>query len=172
MSGVGKSSLVRELRRRGYNAYDADDDGYTEPGADGAWRWRTRDVTELLASCADATLFFAGCSDEQAQFQWDLKVLLTAPEEVIVERLATRTTNRYGKGVAERRRVLADLRVVEPLLRSSADVVIDTTQPLARVVDEVLAVSARPRRPWGRPSNQSTGYVEQPDRTGPRPGPT
>ena len=35
MSGSGKSTLVQELRRRGYAAYDADDDGFSEPRASG-----------------------------------------------------------------------------------------------------------------------------------------
>ena len=35
MSGVGKSTLVRELRRRTFTAYDADDDGFSEPRGDG-----------------------------------------------------------------------------------------------------------------------------------------
>jgi shikimate kinase len=138
MSGTGKSSVVRELRRRGFNAYDADDDGYTEPDADGVWRWRTREVAELLAGSDDDVLFFAGCSDEQAQFHWDLEVLLTAPEGVILARLASRTTNPFGKSEADRARVLADLRDFEPLLRRSADFVIETTEPLARVTDRVL----------------------------------
>jgi dephospho-CoA kinase len=147
MSGVGKSSVVLELRRRGFRAYDADDDGYTEPGADGVWRWRRPAVAQLLADCGEDALFFAGCSEEQTQFYWDLTVLLTAPKEVILERLATGTTNRYGKSVEERERVLADLRDVEPLLRMSADVVIETTDHVARVTDRVLALAATPRRP-------------------------
>ncbi len=138
MSGTGKSSVVRELRRRGFVAYDADDDGYSEPDADGVWRWRTGKVSELLAGSGDKRLFFAGCADEQTRFRWDLKILLMAPERVIVERLASRSTNSYGRSVEERERVLADLRDVEPLLRRSADVVIETTQPLADVADSVL----------------------------------
>ena len=80
---------------------------------------------------------FAGCSDEQTQFDWDLKVILTAPQEVIAQRLITRATNRYGRSERDRAQVLAD----RPLLRRGADVVIDTTQPLARVADTVLAAS-------------------------------
>jgi dephospho-CoA kinase len=148
MSGTGKSSVVCELRRRRFRAYDADDDGYAEPDAGGVWRWRTSEVSELLASSGDDPLFFAGCSEEQMQFQWDLKVLLTAPEAVILERLAARTTNPYGKRVDERERVLADLRDVEPLLRRSADVVIETTEPVARVTDRVL-LAASHARPGG-----------------------
>ena len=48
MSGVGKSSLVHELRRRGFRAFDADDDGFSEPRADGRWGWRAEAVAELL----------------------------------------------------------------------------------------------------------------------------
>ena len=142
MSGTGKSSLVRELRRRGFSAHDADDDGFAEPDAAGAWHWRTDKVAELFASSGEDPLFFAGCSDEQAQFQWDLYVLLTAPEEVIVERLETRTTNAFGKSAEERERVLADLRDIEPMLRRSADVVIDTNKALADVTEALLAVLA------------------------------
>jgi serine kinase of HPr protein (carbohydrate metabolism regulator) len=57
MSGVGKSSLVRELRRRGHLAYDADDDGFSEPRADD--RQVLADVAEvepLLRGSADLVL--------------------------------------------------------------------------------------------------------------------
>ncbi len=93
MSATGKSSVVGELRRRGYAAYDADDDGFTEADGDGVWRWRTEAVARLFAREAADPVFFAGCCDEQKQFQWDLKVLLTAPERVIVERLRRREGN-------------------------------------------------------------------------------
>jgi shikimate kinase len=144
MSGTGKSSIVRELRRRGFEAYDADDDGFAEPDEGGIWRWDAPRVSALLDRAGDGLLFFAGCSEEQVEFRWDLKVLLTAPEAVILERLADRSTNSYGKSAEERARVLADLREVEPLLRASADLVIETTEPLGRVVERVLAAAAPP----------------------------
>jgi RNase adaptor protein for sRNA GlmZ degradation len=139
MSGTGKSTLVRELRRRGHTAYDADDDGYSEPRADGRWGWRADLVADLLARDHDGLLFFAGCSEEQADLPFDYRVLLTAPRPVLVERLRTRTANTYGRGPAELANVLADLEEVEPLLRRSADLVLDTTQPPADLADRVLA---------------------------------
>ncbi len=39
--------------------------------------------------------------------------------------------------------MLADLRETEPLLRRSADVVIDATQPLSRVADLVVESLAK-----------------------------
>jgi dephospho-CoA kinase len=145
MSGTGKSTVVKELCRRGYTAYDADDGGYSEPATGGAWRWRVEAVATLLATSDHGVLFFAGCSEEQTQFKWDRRVLLRAPESVIIARLRERTTNTFGKAAGEERKVLNDLREFEPLLRRSADAVIDSSQPLSLVVDELLvAVLGRP----------------------------
>ena len=137
MSGTGKSTLVRGLRRRGYAAHDADD-GFAEPRADGRWGWRADLIAELLARAPDRLLFFAGCSEEQAELPFDYRVLLTAPRPVLVERLRTRTTNAYGRDPDELARVLADLVEVEPLLRRSADLVLTTTAPTAEIADVLL----------------------------------
>ena len=138
MSGTGKSALVAELRRRGCEAYDADDHGFSEPREDGRWGWRTDRVAELLESHTDGLLFFAGCSEEQADLPFDRRVLLTAPREVIAERLRTRTTNPYGGIDTELAQVLADLDEIEPLLRRSADLVLTTTEPVPDLADQVL----------------------------------
>lgn len=138
VSGTGKSSLVKELRRRDYVAYDADDDGFSQPRPDGSWGWRLSLVRSLFDQHDDWFLFFAGCSDEQTQLGFDLKVLLTAPVEVILERLRTRTTNSFGKAQPERDRVLADMDWVLPLLRTSADIIVDTTKPVSEVADAVI----------------------------------
>ena len=140
MSGSGKSTLVQELRRRGHAAYDADEDGFSEPRADGRWGWRADAVASLLAEVPDGDLlFFAGCSEEQIEMPFDYRVVLTVPEDEILARLRTRTSNAYGRQPAERGRVLADLAHVEPLLRRSADLVLSTTAPVAEVADRLLA---------------------------------
>ena len=138
MSGVGKSSLVQELRRRGQLAFDADDDGFSAPRADGRWGWQVERVAELLGREIAGPLFFAGCSEEQASLPFDYRILLTAPEAVLVERLSTRTTNSYGASAEQRSQVLADLAEIEPLLRRSADLVIATTARPSQVADAVL----------------------------------
>ena len=153
MSGAGKSTLVRELRRRRHAAYDADDDGFSEPRADGRWGWRADLVADLLARHADRLLFFAGCSEEQAVLPFDRRVLLTAPRLVLIERLRTRTANGYGRGDAELAQVLADLDVVEPMLRRSADLVVSTTAPPPQLADSLLAsLAAAERASTGRGS--------------------
>jgi dephospho-CoA kinase len=138
MSGSGKSTLVDELRRRGHVAYDADDDGFSEPRADGRWGWRADRVADLLARHGVGLLFFAGCSEEQRTLPFDYRVLLTVPRPVLVERLRRRTTNPYGRGDAELAQVLADLAEIEPLLRRSADVVLTTTASPTQLADTLL----------------------------------
>lgn len=56
--------------------------------------------------------------------------------------LSTRTTDGYGRGGAELAQVLIDLEGVEPLLRRSADLVLDGTVPVEGLADAVLVRSA------------------------------
>jgi shikimate kinase len=144
MSGTGKSALVHELRRRGHVAYDADEDGFSEPRAGGRWGWRAEKVAELLAGAPDGLLFFAGCSEEQGALPFDYRVLLTAPTPVLVHRLRTRSGNPYGRDDAELSQMLADREEVEPLLRRSADLVLATTTPPPHIADQLLERIAAP----------------------------
>jgi dephospho-CoA kinase len=143
MSGTGKSTVVAALRGRRQVAYDVDDGLSDFDPSDARWHWRTSEVRRLLEAADGSRIYLAGCSEEQTMFRWDAVILLTAPEAVMLERLRTRPGNTYGRSGCEQAQVLADLADVEPLLRRSADLVIDTTQPLASVVDQVLAVEAR-----------------------------
>jgi hypothetical protein len=58
--------------------------------------------------------------------------LLTTPAAVIVERLANRTTNPYGKHPDEVARTLYLQQTVEALLRRGAGLEVDTTAPWTR----------------------------------------
>ena len=135
MSGTGKTSVIRALAARGYKAIDTDD-GWSQPLPDGRQRWRVDAIAELLAAEDASVLFVAGCEENQVQFhpEFDHIILLSAPLETLLERLAGRTSNPYGKAPRELRRVLADLRDVEPLLRQVADHEVNTTMPLDDVV--------------------------------------
>lgn len=148
MSGTGKSSIIQELAARGYKAIDTDN-GWCEPLPNGLQRWREDAIGQLLATEDADLLFVAGCEENQARFHpcFDQIILLSAPAEVLAERLAARSNNAFGKSPGELKRVLDDLRLVEPLLRQAADHEIRTTKPLGDVVTEVL------RPPWpGRPT--------------------
>ena len=142
MSGTGKSSIIEPLAARGYKAVDTDD-GWCEPLPDGRQRWREDAIEQLLAVEDAEVLFVAGCEENQVRFhsRFDVIILLSAPAEVLAERLVSRTGNPYGKRTDEFRRVFDDLRVVEPLLRKAADHEIRTTMPLSDVVTAVLRMT-------------------------------
>ena len=139
MSGTGKSSVIRALAARGDKAVDTDD-GWSESLPDGRQRWREDAIRALLATEDADVLFIAGCEENQAQFhpQFDHIILLSAPPVTLVERLARRSSNSYGKTPEELRRVLHDLKTVEPVLRRAADHEVRTTMPLTEVVSTVL----------------------------------
>ncbi len=68
----------------------------------------------------------------------------------MLHRLATRAGNTFGQSSAQRAQVLADLANVEPVLRRSAHVIIETTLPLADVVDLILQCGERDVGPHRR----------------------
>lgn len=131
--------MVRELLARGYKAVDTDD-GWSEPQPDGRQMWREDAIQALLATEDAKVLFVAGCEENQATFhpQFDQIILLSAPIDTLVQRLAMRTTNSYGKNPEELRRFLDDLETVEPLLRRVASHEVRTTMPLHEVVSTIL----------------------------------
>ena len=148
MSGTGKSSALAELARRGHRAVDFDSTEWSEwfP-ADDEWRFREDRVARLLDGAGRDALFVCGTQSNQGVFydRFDAVVLLSAPEDVLLRRIAERTTNDFGRTAAERRRILADLRAVEPLLRATCTHEIDARRPLAEVVSELEAIAAATR---------------------------
>ena len=98
-------------------------------------------IARLLSTEDADVLFVSGAARNQTKFypEFDHIVLLTASIPVIVERLASRTNNPYGKGPAEVGEVLALKQTVEPALRRAADLEIDTGVPLGEVVEQILA---------------------------------
>jgi|SRR5918911_173624 adenylate kinase family enzyme len=143
MSGTGKSTALVELEKRGYRVVDTDSREWSEwvPGAD-EWLWREDRMAELLAEDGEAPLFVSGCLSNQVKFydRFDAIVLLSAPAEVILERVERRTTNDYGKTARERELILTHLETVEPRLRATATHELDAGRPTADVVADLVAI--------------------------------
>jgi dephospho-CoA kinase len=154
MSGTGKSKVIGELAARGYKAVDADCDEFSQwvefigdsgilgspVEVDRDWVWREDRIQDLLSTEDTDVLFLSGCAENMRKFlpQFDHVVLLSAPADVIVERLGTRTNNLYGKHPDEIARVLGLVERVEPLLRRAAGHEIDTSACLEDVVATLL----------------------------------
>jgi dephospho-CoA kinase len=140
MSGTGKSTVIALLAARGFKAVDLDAPGWSQHGPDGDWVWCEDRVRDLLLVEDTAILFFSGCAENQVGFhpRFDQIILLSTPADVLIERLAKRTNNSYGKHPDELAEVLGYLETVEPRLRRIAGQEIDTSAPLDEVVATVL----------------------------------
>jgi broad-specificity NMP kinase len=144
MSGTGKSTALAELEKRGFRVVDTDHPPWNEwSEADGGYVWHEDLIADLLAGDDDNnTLYVSGTVSNQGRFyaRFDAVVLLSAPAEVLLRRIETRTTNDYGKATEERELILQHLAEVEPLLRTTCTHEIDATQPLSDVVAQLVAI--------------------------------
>ena len=158
MSGTGKSTALAELARRGHRVVDTDYGDWCAdvPHPERGWEqlWREDRMQALLAEPMDGAVFVSGCVANQVKFypRFDAIVLLSVPEDALLDRVAHRRTNDYGKTDAERALILSDLRAVEPLLRAEATAEIDTRRSVAEVADRLESIagvsgSPTPRAP-------------------------
>lgn len=133
MSGAGKTTLLDELRSRGHLTVDTDYDGWELPGA----VWDGPRMAALLA--AHDTIAVSGTVRNQGSFydRFEHVVLLSAPLEVLLSRVAIRTNNPYGTTDAQRAEIAVYVETVEPLLRRGATLELDSRRAPRELADEV-----------------------------------
>lgn len=136
MSGTGKSTLLHVLAERGHLTVDTDYDGWTLD--DG--RWDATRMSKLLDREPDVVV--AGTVDNQGDFydRFDHVVLLSAPLDVLIQRVSSRTTNSYGQTADEQAEIAQYVQTVEPLLRRTATTELDgqaSVSELAAAVEEL-----------------------------------
>ena len=156
--GAGKSTVCEALQGRGYEAYDADTDGFrywrrrdtqerveAPPGPlPPGWHFDhdmpiERSAVEALARRATGTVFLCGVVGNEDEV-WDLfsKVIcLVIDDDTLRHRLATRD-HTYGKDPEIAAQVISWNPHSEPKYRSLGATIVDATQPLEQVVDAVV----------------------------------
>ena len=145
MSGTGKSAALAELRKYGFEVVDTDEAGWAEwSDEEGGYVWREQGMLELLRRDRDVPLYVSGTVSNQGQFYayFDAIVLLSAPSDVLLARIGSRTTNDYGKTPEDRDLILTHVAEVEPLLRATCTHEIDAGRPLEDVVGELVGLAA------------------------------
>ena len=163
VSGTGKTSVAEELQRRGYHVLHGDrelkyrgdpktGEPINEPVFESAWDkavwqqkhllWDIHKVKSVIADHSKAISFFCGGSRNFSKFihLFDaVFVLEVAALDTLYRRLderVARDPTDWG-GKPEEKALLARLhRTKEDI--PSGGIVIDATQPLASVVDEIL----------------------------------
>ncbi len=133
MSGAGKSTLLDELSQRGHLTIDTDYDGWELPGA----VWDEARMSEFLRVHDDVVV--SGTVENQGTFydRFDQIIVLSAPVEVLIERVRTRRNNPYGHSAEQQAEIRQYVRDVEPLLRQAATVELDGRLPVKELADAV-----------------------------------
>lgn len=151
VSGTGKTSVCHELRRRGYAALNSDRDlrQHTDPttgeplgtfaspeARHASNQWDVEKVRRLAANQDDDVTFFCGGSRNLNEFidVFDKIFILDVDVDTLNQRLDSRPDD-WGKRKDERELILRLHATKEDL---PSGIIIDATQPLARVVDEIL----------------------------------
>lgn len=143
MSGTGKSTVLDELSCRRHKVVDTDYDGWSKYDEDSGQLWQEERIDSLLSEHTEGALFVSGTVSNQGKFypKFDAVVLLSAPLDVILERITSRTTNNYGKTPEQWKEIVHNTYTVEPLLRDGADFEIDTRKSLNQVVNELEQIA-------------------------------
>jgi shikimate kinase len=81
----------------------------------------------------------SGTVSDQRRFydRFDRILLLSAPADVLLERVRNRNNNPYGQTAHQQAEILGYLQTVEPLLRVAATVELDGRLPPAELADLV-----------------------------------
>lgn len=154
VSGAGKTSVYRELRRRGYHAINGDRElAYQGDPMSGEPRegvaglavhehhiWHVDEVKSLVADHRNSMTFFCGGSRNFPDFidLFDEVFVLTIDHSTLLRRLDERSADEWGGRGRQ-----AERELIERLHCTAADVPstgvnIDATLSLSAVVDEIL----------------------------------
>jgi dephospho-CoA kinase len=158
LAGTGKTTVINELVRRGYNAYSTEELGLNQhldtlsskvvkrpaPPMDYTRYkniWNLPKIKRLLTN--DDLVFIADLNSAQDDYYrlFDKVIVLTIDKETQKDRLLTRNTNPhdYGKHPEDLKRILNVHDSEQAKLTSIQNsVAIDSTQPLQIVIDRVL----------------------------------
>jgi hypothetical protein len=161
VSGAGKSTVRAELERRGFAAFDTDEDeiaqwrhkvtgsitpllaeAHRTPEflATNDWRAEPERVRQLADESVGRTVFLCGSvgNEEEVWSFFDIVFALSIDSVTLQHRLATRTDHDFGTKPHELELILAWRKVIDDHYLSRGAILIDATPPPDLVVDEIL----------------------------------
>jgi dephospho-CoA kinase len=163
-AGVGKTTVCRELQKRGYEAHDIDKNGITawydkitsqkakQPrGIQGrskewfeknAFKMVPERIQEFSSSAKTKQMFLCGQSihDHEIWHLFDKIIYLSVDEKTLKHRLATRKSTDFGKTSAELKHILAVHTSFEEKHKKHGAAILDATEPLGMIVDKIARI--------------------------------
>lgn len=151
VSCTGKTTVCRELQRRGYQAVNGDTElayqGDPETGEPTNTAlhenhlWNVDKVRAIVTDQGEPVTFLCGGSRNSSKFidLLDGIFVLEVDVDTLIRRLDERTEDDWGAGVPDREFSLRLHRTQEDV--PPGGIAIDATAPLAQVVDEILRLS-------------------------------
>ncbi|MFI1510580.1 hypothetical protein [Streptomyces sp. NPDC020597] len=165
-SGAGKSTVCAALRERGHVALDADEDGFSRwidraegeavmdlphPVPEGwldryGWVIVRERVETLVEESRFRIAFLCGSAENEAEVRdlFDVIVCLVIKEDTLRHRLATRTTNAFGRHPEELAAALEWNPRMRAIYEGLGATIIDASEPLTEVVDSVIDAAQKP----------------------------
>lgn len=163
--GAGKTTLCKELQRRGYEAHDADDSDMGGPYNNLTKQrveypdhptldWYERHsyllipeaVESLKRKSKNKTIFLCGTSSNEDDFWhlFDKVIFLNVDEQTIRHRIANRIDNNYGKATHELNLIIEKFHADCVKKHRKGVVSVDATQALKYLTDNMLTVLKLP----------------------------
>ena len=163
IAGTGKSTILEELTSRGFEAYGVDEhgfafwhninSGYVHPKSSvkthhrtpeflkaHSWKISRQMVKDLAEKSKGKIVFLCGVAMNDDEI-WDLfsgVFALTIDQDTLKHRLATRTTNDYGKAKHELELTLDQHSVSSELYKKYNYTILDATKPIQQLVDLIV----------------------------------
>lgn len=160
VAGAGKSAVFGELIRRGYEAHEADNtlsnffvnktgelakattasERTAEWRKHHSWKMSKDKLLELKKKSVHTPIFVCGVAANEEEYidVFDTVFALDVDDETLVHRITTRDTGDFGKSEHEMKSLLEWQQTTKAYYNKVNAHVIDSTQPLAKVVDEIL----------------------------------
>ncbi len=165
IAGSGKTTVQKELKRRGYDAHDVDDpeiggaynnktnervkipdisERTPDWWAAHSWRIHSGIIEELKIMSADKLIFLCGraSNDLEKAHLFDKLICLDIDDETIRHRLTTRQNdNDYGKSEHELNQILERHQAFVRNCKKHGAKMVDATQPIDQVIEDIVKIT-------------------------------
>ncbi len=163
VSGTGKSTVWAELKNRGIEAYDVDEDGlarwqnnktrYIHPKssvkahqrtqeflANHSWNIPRNYVEKLNQRAKNKDIYLCGVVYNETELKdlFTKVIALSIDRNELIHRLKTRTNNNFGKSKHELKHVIERHKTVNQYYKSAGYLIIDSNRPLKQVINDIL----------------------------------